>query len=158
MYGGQEKSTMSLRNIFALYPNMRLQYKQHKMIPKHGIFYDSSQSMGRPTYEADTGPSTWDKAQRQGLERVQKLIPDELHTTTQLPMITPDSALGCVHSCQQSQVVHRPQFWELFSGSSRLALQAYPRGILVLFPVDMSYGWNLADERDLTMENRYAYV
>lgn len=97
--------------------------------------------MTRPTYLEYLAPSTWDREQRESLERYQRLIPGEFYTTTKLPMITPDNTLELVQLCRIHHVATTPMCWELCSGISRLTFQAYGREMEILFPDGKRYGW-----------------
>ena len=73
-----------------------------------------------------------------------RAIPEFFYTTTQLPIITP---LNYHQFCQAvNTTLGSFTFWSWCSGSSRLLLTmtGLPFERMVLFPVDLRYGWDIS--------------
>ena len=92
------------------------------------------------TYAGDQLPSSVDARK---LERRYKAIPEEFHTKSGLMPVTPDNFRSWFGPLRGRGL--RWHFWEIFSGSGRLSLTLLMAGLLVGFPVDFRYGWNLCD-------------
>ena len=74
-----------------------------------------------------------------------KSIPEYFYSTTKLPIITPNN----VDQFMQLINCNNMKLFSLCSGSSRLLLTmcSTPTHQLVLFPVDLRYGWNLGNTK-----------
>ena len=72
-----------------------------------------------------------------------KAIPEYFYNKTGLPVITPFNVRH-FHKCMK-RFTNYFTLWTWFSGSSRLALVMLlpPFSQLVLFPVDLRYGWDI---------------
>ena len=76
-----------------------------------------------------------------------KAIPEYFYTKTGLPVITPANVtqfMNCMKRFGKRFIL-----WTWCSGSSRLALTMLlpPFNHLVLFPVDLRYGWDIGDRQ-----------
>lgn len=86
-------------------------------------------------------------------------MPYNVYSHTKMPVITLDNALHVLAVCKQYRLTSKPQRWTRFSGSARLSWQAYKKYDIVLFPVDVRYGWEFDDESHLAiLQDMYSYA
>ena len=93
-------------------------------------------------YAGDTFPSHWDDQLRQTMQERYKAIPEEFYTRSGRKPITPANMAAWVKASSGKGL--RWQFWELCAGSGRLSLVLMTASMVVGFPVDYRYGWDLS--------------
>ena len=108
----------------------------------HDVQGDFTATVRRLTYSGDQLPPSVDARK---LERRYKAIPEEYHTKSGLMPVTPENFRSWFTPLRGRGL--RWHFWEIFSGSGRLSLTLLMAGLLVGFPVDFRYGWDLCDLR-----------
>ena len=91
-------------------------------------------------YDGDTLPQGVDETK---LRRRYRAIPEEFYTTTGLCPVTPSNFSQWFAKAKGKGL--RWHAWEIFSGSGRLSLILLMAGLIVGFPVDYRYGWDLCD-------------
>ena len=91
-------------------------------------------------YGGDVLPQGVDEAK---LRRRYRAIPEEFYTTTGLCPVTPENFPQWFSRSKGKGL--RWHAWEIFSGSGRLSLVLLMAGLIVGFPVDYRYGWDLCD-------------
>ncbi|CAK8989748.1 1-alkyl-2-acetylglycerophosphocholine esterase [Durusdinium trenchii] len=90
------------------------------------------------SYTGDMIPETADQAK---LKKRYKAIPEEFYTKSGLTPVTPKNFDSWFKRVRGRGL--RWHFWELFSGSGRLSLTLLLAGLMVGFPVDYRYGWDM---------------
>ena len=98
--------------------------------------------MTSKNYAGDTFPSHWDDQLRQTMQERYKAIPEEFYTRSGRKPITPANVTAWVKASSGKGL--RWQFWELCAGSGRLSLVLMTASMVVGFPVDYRYGWDLS--------------
>ncbi len=91
-------------------------------------------------YDGDTLPQGADEAK---LRKRYRAIPEEFYSTTGLCPVTPENFKQWFSKAKGKGL--RWHAWEIFSGSGRLSLILLMAGLMVGFPVDYRYGWDLCD-------------
>ena len=94
------------------------------------------------SYDKDTFPKHWNDRERVKAERRYESIPEEFYSRTKRKPVTPGNFQSWFAKARGKGL--RWQLQELYSGSGRLSLMAVLSGLLVGFPVDYRYGWDLA--------------
>lgn len=97
-------------------------------------------------YDGDTLPQGADEAK---LRKRYKAIPEEFYTTTGLCPVTPENFPQWFSKARGKGL--RWHAWEIFSGSGRLSLILLMAGLIVGFPVDYRYGWDLCNPQHQKM-------
>ncbi|CAK9078864.1 1-alkyl-2-acetylglycerophosphocholine esterase [Durusdinium trenchii] len=90
------------------------------------------------SYTGDMIPETADQAK---LKKRYKAIPEEFYTKSGLTPVTPKNFDSWFKRVRGRGL--RWHFWELFSGSGRLSLTLLLAGLMLGFPVDYRYGWDM---------------
>ena len=91
-------------------------------------------------YTEDTFPPTADRAK---LNRRYKAIPEEYYTKTGLHPVTPQNFNTWFAKAKGRGLPWHA--WEICSGSGRLSLVLLLAGLVIGFPVDYRYGWDIGD-------------
>ena len=112
-----------------------------KMAAATDLVESSLDSQVFPHYGGDRFPSHWSEQRKLKTARHYKAIPEEFYTKTGRRPVTPENVKQWVHHCQGRGL--RFQFWEWFSGSGRLSLFLTLAHVMVGFPVDFRYGWDV---------------
>ena len=99
-----------------------------------------------PKYQEDQLPDGVDVPK---LNKRYRALPEEFYTKTGMAPITPKNFNKWFNRTRGKGL--RWHFWEMFSGTGRLSLVMFMAGLIVGFPVDYRYGWNLADESHQAM-------
>ena len=102
-----------------------------------------------PKYQEDQLPDGVDVPK---LNKRYRALPEEFYTKTGMAPITPKNFNKWFNRTKGKGL--RWHFWEMFSGTGRLSLVMFMAGLIVGFPVDYRYGWNLADENHQAMLRR----
>ncbi|CAE7719225.1 unnamed protein product, partial [Symbiodinium necroappetens] len=92
-------------------------------------------------YEGDEFPKHWNDLERKTAAQQYASVPEEFYSRTKRKPITPAN-FGSWFSRTRGRGL-RWHMQELCSGSGRLSLVAVLSGLLVGFPVDYRYGWDL---------------
>ena len=95
-----------------------------------------------PNYDGDIWPSHWDQTKKDEMQVAYQAIPEEFYTKTGRRPITPANVSSWLRASSKRGL--RFQFWELCAGSGRLSLILLTASMVVGFPVDYRYGWDLA--------------
>eukprot|EP00439_Symbiodinium_sp_Y106_P045212 s1731_g5.t1 len=93
-------------------------------------------------YQNDRFPEHWTPAERKRHEQRYDHMPEEYYTKTKRRPVTPKNFSSWFSRSRGRGL--RWQFQELFSGTGRLSLLAVMSGLVVGFPVDYRYGWDLS--------------
>ncbi|CAJ1364862.1 unnamed protein product [Effrenium voratum] len=93
-------------------------------------------------YPGDEIPQELPAQKQQQLRRQYKLMPEEYYQHTGKRVIKPDN----YHQWANSRSRKKCHLWEICSGSSRLSLLALISGLMVAFPVDLRYGWDIGNQ------------
>ena len=93
-----------------------------------------------PCYVKDMIPETADQSK---LKRRYKAIPEEFYSKSGMTPVTPENFRSWFGKMKGRGL--RWHFWELFSGSGRLSLTLLLAGLMIGFPVDYRYGWDIGD-------------
>ena len=93
------------------------------------------------SYEGDEFPEHWNDLERKTAAQQYASVPEEFYSRTKRKPITPAN-FGSWFSRTRGRGL-RWHMQELCSGSGRLSLVAVLSGLLVGFPVDYRYGWDL---------------
>ena len=101
---------------------------------------DKFQELFKP-YEGDEFPKHWNDLERKTAAQQYASVPEEFYSRTKRKPITPAN-FGSWFSRTRGRGL-RWHMQELCSGSGRLSLVAVLSGLLVGFPVDYRYGWDL---------------
>ena len=97
-------------------------------------------------YKEDQLPPGTDESK---LRKRYKAIPEEFYTTTGLCPVTPENFSQWFSKARGKGL--RWHAWEIFSGSGRLSLVLLMAGLMVGFPVDYRYGWDLCNPQHQKM-------
>ncbi|CAE7280604.1 RE2, partial [Symbiodinium microadriaticum] len=81
-------------------------------------------------------------SQQKYLREHQMSVKEEFYNKTGRNVVSPDNYYQWRGT---KSARHRPHFWEICSGSGKLTYTALLAGLIVAFPVDYRYGWNIAD-------------
>ena len=86
-------------------------------------------------------PTSLSRDRRRALDRFYAAVHEQFYEHSALPIVSPTSALAFM---RYMGVLHATvHVWERFSGSGRLSACALAKGFIILFPVDVRYGWDL---------------
>ena len=99
-----------------------------------------------PKYQEDQLPEGADVPK---LTKRYKALPEEYYTKTGMAPVTPKNFNKWFNRTKGKGL--RWHFWELFSGTGRLSLVMFMAGLIVGFPVDFRYGWDLSNESHQAM-------
>ncbi|CAL1138133.1 unnamed protein product [Cladocopium goreaui] len=91
-----------------------------------------------PQYKEDILPNDMDQAK---LRKRYRAIPEEYYSKSGLRPITPNNFQKWFSRAKGRGL--KWHFWEVCSGSGRLSLTLLLAGLVIGFPVDARYGWNL---------------
>ena len=94
------------------------------------------------SYDKDTFPEHWNVREREKAACRYASVPEEFYSRTKRRPVTPGNFRAWFAKARGKGL--RWQLQELYSGSGRLSLMAVLSGLLVGFPVDYRYGWDLA--------------
>ena len=113
----------------------------------HNHYYHQWRTINSPTWTGQPLlPTHLTDEERHTAEQEFKALPEHFYTNRKdLPVITPDA---CAHFLDvMTTLKPRPHItlWSWCSGSSRLTytMSSMPFSELVLFPVDLRYGWDI---------------
>ena len=111
-----------------------------------------------PAYSGDQFPSHWSAEKKERAKRYYRSIPEEFYSKSGRRPITPDNVLAWMRRAKGKSL--RFQFWELFSGSGRLSLCMMMAQIMVGFPVDHRYAWDIgyAPHQSLLQQVHHEFV
>ena len=104
------------------------------------LFYAAWMSLGAAVWNGDCWPAGAADSDVKQWTKDYAAMPEEFYTTTKYPLIIPDTCETFVNMTKSLKVMCL--FQEVCSGSSRLTLKA-SRYLVVAFPVDFRYGWDL---------------
>ncbi|CAE7218696.1 unnamed protein product [Symbiodinium sp. CCMP2592] len=93
-------------------------------------------------YKEDIFPEHWSSTEVKQHAQRYVSMEEEYYTKTKRRPVTPKNFSTWFSRCMGRGL--RWQFQELFSGSGRLSLLAVMSGLMVGFPIDHRYGWDLA--------------
>ena len=94
-----------------------------------------------PGYSGDQFPSHWEESRKRKTAKYYKAIPEEFYSQTGRRPVTPSNMQKWMDHCGGHGL--RFQAWEWFSGSGRLSLILALAHVMVGFPVDYRYGWDI---------------
>ena len=94
-----------------------------------------------PAYSGDQFPSHWEESRTRKTAKYYKAIPEEYYSKTGRRPVTPGNVQKWMDHCDGHGL--RFQAWEWFSGSGRLSLILALAHVMVGFPVDYRYGWDI---------------
>ena len=97
--------------------------------------YDETQQ----SYPGDQFPAHLPNGKLKYLSKLYKAIPEEFYTKTRRAPVTPRNARSWARNRKNSHF----HLWEFCSGSGRLSFLAVCAGLMVMFPLDYRYGWDL---------------
>ncbi|CAE7765903.1 RE2 [Symbiodinium sp. KB8] len=107
------------------------------------VAYDDEMKFGLPEmYPGDVMPPDLPQEQVHFLRGQHQAVKEEFYSKSGRAVIGPDNYERWRETRHAKK---RPHFWEIGSGSGRLTYTALLAGLIVAFPVDYRYGWNLAD-------------
>ena len=101
-----------------------------------------------PPYAGDQIPDTMDHKK---MERRYRAIPEEYYNKTGFRPVTPGNFKKWFSKARGRGL--RWHFWEICSGSGRLSLTLLLAGLIIGFPVDARYGWDLNNHGHQQMLN-----
>ena len=120
-------------------------------------FFQVWSSVSGPTWDSSNVgqflPSDLTSDERHVAKGELRAIPEKFYSRFQLPVITPSNVDEFVAVVTHYFGIAVPQLkvmlWTWFSGSSNLAatMSSSPFFCVCLFPVDLRYGWNIADRK-----------
>ena len=87
-----------------------------------------------------------DGPEKHRLNKVYRALPEEFYTQSGLPVITPDNMHDFIKHMKENGHIFIFDLQELCSGSGRLSLTAFHKGMKVAFPVDLRYKWDTNNE------------
>ena len=94
-----------------------------------------------PCYDGDHFPEHWTEERRNQTAKYYRAIPEEFYSRTGRRPVTPQNVRTWLFQCRARNL--RFQVWEWFSGSGRLSLFLALAHVMVGFPVDFRYGWDV---------------
>ncbi|CAK0840390.1 unnamed protein product, partial [Prorocentrum cordatum] len=113
------------------------------------IYSDSKDYYRRwRTFKASrwTGVNMWPKKmdtnKAKQLDIGYRAMPEEFYFESQLPVVTPEN----LESWMEHMSIYHVDVQERMSGSSRFSRRASLQGLMVGFPVDYRYGWDMSDK------------
>ena len=108
-------------------------------------------------YGGDQFPSHWPDEKVARHKKYYKAIPEEFYSRPARKVIRPENCKAWLGITRSQQL--RWQFQELCSGSGRLSLFLMLTGMMVAFPVDYRYGWDLShpSHQKLLQECHYEF-
>ena len=95
-----------------------------------------------PHYGGDEFPDHWPEERRVKAKHYYKAIPEEFYTRSGRRVIKPKNVEKWLHHTSSHKGL-RWHFHKLCSGSGRLSLLLMLTGMIVGFPVDSRYGWDI---------------
>ena len=113
-------------------------------------YYDDIKHFDK--YMVDDFPENLDESYMQKLKKHYKAIPEEFYTKSGLRPVRPENFNKWFSRMKGKGL--RWHFWEWFSGSGRLSFIMMAAGLIVGFPVDLRYGWNVNDPVHISMLRR----
>ncbi|CAK9092645.1 1-alkyl-2-acetylglycerophosphocholine esterase [Durusdinium trenchii] len=96
-----------------------------------------------PLYTGDLLPNCLTPEEQKKLTKDYKAMPEEFYTHTNRRMVTPSSFPKWFSEAKKKKT--KWHVWEWCSGSSRLSLTCCLAGLIVGFPVDFRYGWDIGN-------------
>ena len=114
------------------------------------MYYDDIKHFDK--YTVDDFPKNLDEPYMQKLKKRYKAIPEEFYTKSGLRPVRPENFNKWFSRMKGRGL--RWHFWEWFSGSGRLSFIMMAAGLIVGFPVDLRYGWNVNDPVHISMLRR----
>ncbi|CAK9112984.1 1-alkyl-2-acetylglycerophosphocholine esterase [Durusdinium trenchii] len=96
-----------------------------------------------PLYTGDLLPNYLTPEEQKKLTKDYKAMPEEFYTHTNRRMVTPSSFPKWFSEAKKRKT--KWHVWEWCSGSSRLSLTCCLAGLIVGFPVDFRYGWDIGN-------------
>ena len=90
-------------------------------------------------YHGDQFPAHLSDGKLRYLSKLYKAIPEEFYSKTRRAPVTPRNARSWARKRKGAHF----HLWEFCSGSGRLSFLALCAGLLVMFPLDYRYGWDL---------------
>ena len=90
-------------------------------------------------YSGDQFPAHLPNNKLKYLSKLYRAIPEEFYTKTRRAPVTPRNARSWARNRKNSHF----HLWEFCSGSGRLSFLAVCAGLMVMFPLDYRYGWDL---------------
>ena len=117
-------------------------------------FLDNAFQAGFESYVEDQFPEHWSASEKKKAAKKYEAIPEEYYTKSGMRPITPGNFQNWFSRAKGRGL--RWHFQEICSGSGRLSLVALLSGMLVGFPVDYRYGWdiNLPDHQRMLSQAR----
>lgn len=91
-------------------------------------------------YKGDQLPTHHTESQKLESAKRYKNIPEEFYTKSKLKVVTPENYQSWFAAHKDLKITWILQ--EQFSGSGRVSITAFHKGLSVLFPVDLRYGWD----------------
>ena len=96
-----------------------------------------------PLYVEDTLPTSLSAEEVKKLQKDYRAMPEEFYTKSNRRVVTPSNFSVWFKESKKHKA--RWQVWELCSGSGRFSLLCTLAGLMIGFPIDFRYGWNLGD-------------
>ncbi|CAK9070936.1 unnamed protein product [Durusdinium trenchii] len=96
-----------------------------------------------PLYQGDQLPEGLNDEERKKLIKDYKAMPEEFYTRTNRRMVTPSSFPTWFAAAKKRKT--KWHVWEWCSGSGRLSLTCCLASLVIGFPVDYRYGWDLGN-------------
>ena len=109
-------------------------------------FYNMWRRFKADRYQQDQYPMYIDGPEKHRLNKVYRALPEEFYTQSGLPVITPDNMHDFIKHMKENGHIFIFDLQELCSGSGRLSLTAFHKGMKVAFPVDLRYKWDTNNE------------
>ena len=100
---------------------------------------DEEYNENEQSYPGDQFPAHLPNNKLKYLSKLYKAIPEEFYTKTRRAPVTPRNARSWARNRKNSHF----HLWEFCSGSGRLSFLAVCAGLMVMFPLDYRYGWDL---------------
>ncbi|CAJ1430110.1 unnamed protein product, partial [Effrenium voratum] len=127
------------RDMSYLWTGKTIFYKKQKEMPDPAV-----QDEEFPHYREDDMPEYLDEKIHSKLKKRYKCVPEEYYTKTGFRPVTPKNFGSWFQAAKGRNL--RWHAWELCSGSGRFSWFCVMAGLIVGFPVDFRYGWDIGNK------------